>query len=127
MIVIIDNYDSFTYNIVQTIAAYVVDDRGIRDQRRHFRVLVQQRRESALEFVHLVLTRVDRDDLGQRFGNEIRVLVDNAVIQAQRGLVVVGIARDVSARQRATHCPRPPRLGILHVLPRRRIVPGCRG
>ena len=26
MIVIIDNYDSFTYNIVQTIAAYVVDE-----------------------------------------------------------------------------------------------------
>ena len=26
MIVIIDNYDSFTYNFVQTIAAYVVEE-----------------------------------------------------------------------------------------------------
>ena len=26
MIVIIDNYDSFTYNIVQTIAAYVIEE-----------------------------------------------------------------------------------------------------
>ena len=85
-------------------------------------MLRQQRAQRLLEFADLVLFRIDRHDLGQGFGNEVGVLVDNAVIQLQRRLAVVGIACNMSPGQRPAHRSGTSRLRILYVLSRRHVV-----